>query len=158
MNTKLIALEAARLSFKSRPTRPIDLQVLPAAFGGHALLGANGSGKTLVSEALLQCGGGLLHSGRVSCREGWSARSAKRVSFDAHQQVALKAFRIMLAHLAHPSLNSLPGSSSQRVALSTVLWAISDPRHAFWFCTKSGESRLLGTAQWAQRRLEARPG
>ena len=67
----LIRLEAARLGFERcrAVTGPINLEVRPASTGGHALLGENGSGKTLIAQALLRRGGPLLRAGRVLCRD-----------------------------------------------------------------------------------------
>ena len=51
----LASLSAARLGYSRRAwrTKPVDLRIMPAASGGHALLGNNGHGKTLLSQALL---------------------------------------------------------------------------------------------------------
>eukprot|EP00965_Chrysotila_dentata_P008548 278094-Pleurochrysis_carterae.AAC.1 len=42
----------------ARHLKPLDLSVMPASHGGHALLGANGSGKSMLAEALLSREGG----------------------------------------------------------------------------------------------------
>ena len=85
----LASLSAARLGYSRRAwrTKPIDLRILPAASGGHALLGNNGHGKTLLSQALLHDNVSLLHGGSLEFCDGWTPRSAGHVSFDAHQQL-----------------------------------------------------------------------
>ena len=99
----LIRLEAARLGFERcrAVTGPINLEVRPASTGGHALLGENGSGKTLIAQALLRRGGPLLRAGRVLCRDGWSARSVGHVSFTAHQQLLASAHDSVYRSLGH---------------------------------------------------------
>ena len=84
----LLTLRAARLAFSSHgppATRPIELSINPARGGGHALLGANGSGKTLLAEVLSGAGG--VASGELMRHERWNERSASLVSFESHQEL-----------------------------------------------------------------------
>ncbi|EOD07520.1 ABC transporter [Emiliania huxleyi CCMP1516] len=87
----LLRLDAARLAWSpsSRASPPLNLSIRPARAGGHVLLGANGAGKTLLTEALLEdpLHRTLLREGSLTCADGWGARSASRVSFDAHQRL-----------------------------------------------------------------------
>jgi len=85
------ALRGAKLAYRGRPpSPPLDLTVARhSVSGGHALLGANGCGKTLASLALLgdlrgAAGSGigeeLLHGGTVA-----SCGAVSRVSFESHK-------------------------------------------------------------------------
>ena len=84
----LLTLRAAQLAFGSHgspATRPIDLSISPARSGGHVLLGANGSGKTLLAEVI--SGAGSVASGELARHERWNERSASLVSFESHQEL-----------------------------------------------------------------------
>eukprot|EP00966_Prymnesium_polylepis_P229557 5311722-Prymnesium_polylepis.1 len=92
--TPLLTLRAARLAFASdddvsATTPPLDLSISAAGSGGHALLGANGSGKTLLSEAIGASASDLRHlrSGELVRRDGWTDRSVSLVSFESHQEL-----------------------------------------------------------------------
>ena len=92
----LATLRGARLGYRGATavaSRELDLTIRAAASGvkgrsgysfrgGHALLGNNGHGKTLVASALLDGGDGLLHSGHISRPE-----RCGRVSFESHQEL-----------------------------------------------------------------------
>ena len=110
----LASLSAARLGYSRRAwrTKPVDLQIMPAASGGHALLGNNGHGKTLLSQALLHDNASLLHSGSLEFCDGWTPRSAGHVSFDAHQRDAI---------IASPLLTKAVGLVRKRMQLPIVL-------------------------------------
>ena len=79
------SLSAARLSYPGgAPTQPLCLAIQrPASAGGHALLGSNGHGKTLLAQALLD--DSLVLSGELK-RPGRGAR----VSFESHQELLAK--------------------------------------------------------------------
>ena len=74
----LAALRAAELA---HGTAKLDLDIADADAGGHALLGRNGSGKSLVGRAL--CGDAHIKSGALDR----PARTA-HVSFEAHEALA----------------------------------------------------------------------
>ena len=89
----LVKLEAARLGYpnSNSSSHPLDLTIQPATFGGHAVLGRNGTGKSLLAQALAHgafldgpdyshlLGGELYHSdGRAS---------VARVSFESHEDL-----------------------------------------------------------------------
>ena len=85
----LAILRSAALGFtRSTPSlSSVDLTLHPAASGGHALLGRNGCGKTLLGSALTSDdkSGGFLHGGNIERRDGWTPRSASSVSFESHE-------------------------------------------------------------------------
>ena len=82
--TTVASLSAARLSYPGgAPTQPLCLDIQRPASGGHALLGSNGHGKTLLAQALLD--DSLLLSGELK-RPGRGAR----VSFESHQELLAK--------------------------------------------------------------------
>ena len=77
--SSLARLRGARLAYPSNtPTIPLDLDIPPATRGGHALLGANGCGKSLVAEAFLD-NDAVVAGGSVE-----RAPRSARVSFEAH--------------------------------------------------------------------------
>ncbi|KAK7253239.1 ABC transporter [Aureococcus anophagefferens] len=77
--SSLARLRGARLAYpSSTPTIPLDLDIPPATQGGHALLGANGCGKSLVAEAFLD-NDAVVAGGSVE-----RAPRSARVSFEAH--------------------------------------------------------------------------
>ena len=77
--SSLARLRGARLAYPSNtPTGPLDLDIPPATQGGHALLGANGCGKSLVAEAFLD-NDAVVAGGSVE-----RAPRSARVSFEAH--------------------------------------------------------------------------
>ena len=77
--SSLARLRGARLAYPSNtPTIPLDLDIPPATQGGHALLGANGCGKSLVAEAFLD-NDAVVAGGSVE-----RAPRSARVSFEAH--------------------------------------------------------------------------
>ena len=92
----LATLRGARLGYRGATavaSRELDLTIRAAASGvkgrpgyafrgGHALLGNNGHGKTLVASALLEGGDGLLHAGHITRPE-----RCGRVSFESHQEL-----------------------------------------------------------------------
>ena len=82
---EVASLSAARLSYPGgAPTQPLCLDIQrPASAGGHALLGSNGHGKTLLAQALLD--DSLVLSGELK-RPGRGAR----VSFESHQELLAK--------------------------------------------------------------------
>jgi len=85
----LAALQAASFGFPGSPslTAPIDLTIHAASSGGHALLGRNGFGKTLLAQALADSNDAWLRGGAVSRREGWTPRSLSLVSFESHEAI-----------------------------------------------------------------------
>jgi molybdate transport system ATP-binding protein len=91
----LIKINDARLGYpntSNSSSHPLDLTIQPAPFGGHAVLGTNGSGKSLLSSALAHGSfegpewphlvtGSLHHS---------HGTSVARVSFESHQALLAK--------------------------------------------------------------------
>ena len=85
----LVRFDSARLGYPPAGERttlgPIDLTVLPASAGGHAVLGRNGCGKSLLSSALMDDSGLHLGGGDiVRGNEIVGPRSIGRVSFESH--------------------------------------------------------------------------
>lgn len=88
----LVKLDAAHLGYPSSTSslKPLDLTIQPASFGGHAVLGRNGTGKSLLAQALAYGafeGPELPHvsAGDVSHANG--RPSVARVSFESHQEL-----------------------------------------------------------------------
>jgi molybdate transport system ATP-binding protein len=88
----------------------LDLTVHSAGSGGHALLGRNGCGKTLIGSALAAGDGRWLRAGKLERRDGWSARSASQVSFESHQQLLDEGGTVYRA------LGMPPGSTPSKAA------------------------------------------
>ena len=106
----LAALRAAELAHRS--TR-FDLDIADADAGGHALLGRNGSGKSLVGRAL--CGDARIKSGALDR----PARTA-HVSFEAHEALAKEDVTV------YEALGKLQTKASKylavRFGLHPLLW------------------------------------
>jgi len=84
----LVTLDGAELAFagSSQRTAPLDLRVGPVSAGGHALLGRNGLGKTLIAQALGSSErDNFVRRGRIERREGWTPKSVSLVSFESHE-------------------------------------------------------------------------
>ena len=84
----LVTLDGAELAFagSSKRTAPLDLRVGPVSAGGHALLGRNGLGKTLIAQALGSSErDNFVRRGRIERREGWTPKSVSLVSFESHE-------------------------------------------------------------------------
>jgi molybdate transport system ATP-binding protein len=93
----LLELRQARLGYPGGASRqqpltpPIDLIIAPPSQGGHALLGRNGSGKSLIGQTIVSRGHadylqeGLFLTGRD---KNWQYSNAiAHVSFDSHQEL-----------------------------------------------------------------------
>ena len=94
---------------------------MPAASGGHALLGNNGHGKTLLSQALLHDNASLLHSGSLEFCDGWTPRSAGHVSFDAHQQLLREGgVRRLYSGVGAATLRSIFGSAAMFLVFAAL--------------------------------------
>jgi molybdate transport system ATP-binding protein len=70
-------------------TAPMHLSIYPPSYGGHALLGANSTGKTLITQAIaskdpLQY---LDDNGTFQTADRWHSRAISHVSFASHQQL-----------------------------------------------------------------------
>ena len=84
----LVTMREARLGFPGSPTHtaPISLAIHSAKLGGHALLGRNGLGKTLIAQAISRHGdSGWVKDGHMVQRTGWSKRAVSHVSFESHE-------------------------------------------------------------------------
>ena len=106
----LAALRAAELA---HGTAKLDLDIADADAGGHALLGRNGSGKSLVGRAL--CGDAHIKSGALDR----PARTA-HVSFEAHEALAKEDVTV------YEALGKLQTKASKylavRFGLHPLLW------------------------------------
>ena len=106
----LAALRAAELAHS---TAKLDLDIADADAGGHALLGRNGSGKSLVGRAL--CGDARIKSGALDR----PARTA-HVSFEAHEALAKEDVTV------YEALGKLQTKASKylavRFGLHPLLW------------------------------------
>ena len=60
--------------------------------GGHALLGRNGTGKSLLSQALIHHGGSpdFVKSGTLTTAQPWHSNAIAYVSFESHEAVVTK--------------------------------------------------------------------
>jgi hypothetical protein len=86
----LIELDRALLCYpeSSSVQGPYNLRILPPAHGGHALLGPNGIGKTLVCNALVNAASGdHVRGGSIVTEPSWNSRSVAHVSFQSHQNL-----------------------------------------------------------------------
>ena len=106
----LAALRAAELA---HGTAKLDLEIMEADAGGHALLGRNGSGKSTIGRAL--CGDAPIKSGALDR----PARTA-HVSFEAHEALAKEDVTV------YEALGKLQTKASKylavRFGLHPLLW------------------------------------
>ena len=106
----LAALRAAELAHS---TAKLDLEIADADAGGHALLGRNGSGKSIIGRAL--CGDAHIKSGALDR----PARTA-HVSFEAHEALAKEDVTV------YEALGKLQTKASKylavRFGLHPLLW------------------------------------
>lgn len=90
----LVKLNAARLGYPnaSSISHPLDLTIQPVSYGGHVVLGTNGCGKSLLSNALAH--GSLEGPDRPHLVTGALhhslGTSVARVSFESHQTLLAK--------------------------------------------------------------------
>jgi molybdate transport system ATP-binding protein len=70
-------------------TAPIHLSIYPPSSGGHALLGANSTGKTLITQAIASQDPFqyLDSTGTFQTADRWHSRAISHVSFASHQQL-----------------------------------------------------------------------
>jgi molybdate transport system ATP-binding protein len=68
-------------------TAPIHLSIYPPNFGGHALLGANSTGKTLITQAIASQDPLQYLDGTFQTADRWHSRAISHVSFASHQQL-----------------------------------------------------------------------
>ena len=82
----------------------LDLTLNQSSSGGHALLGRNGVGKTLLASALVHEDGksGWLRGGAIDRRDGWNVRSASVVSFESHEDLLAEGGSVYRALGAPP--------------------------------------------------------
>ena len=89
----LIQMAQATLGYpdtsKASWTPPINLTIDPPAKGGHALLGKNGCGKTLITQTIVHRGSTphYLKRGSFQTANPWHSRATAHVSFASHQQL-----------------------------------------------------------------------
>ena len=106
----LAALRAAELA---HGTAKLDLEIMEADAGGHALLGRNGSGKSTIGRAL--CGDAPIKSGALDR----PARTA-HVSFEAHEALVKEDVTV------YEALGKLQTKASKylavRFGLHPLLW------------------------------------
>ena len=99
--------------------RVVDLTIGPASHGGIALLGSNGTGKTLIGSALAGSDGHTdddwLRSGTFERRDGWSRRSASQVSFESHESLLTEGGTVYRA------LGIPPGATPSKAAKYLIL-------------------------------------
>jgi molybdate transport system ATP-binding protein len=89
----LVEMKSAVLTYPGSSTKlgPWDLSIYNPSRGGHALLGRNGSGKSLISNALVRNGGnGFLEAGHFATEQPWRSNSIARVSFESHEELLQK--------------------------------------------------------------------
>lgn len=78
-------------SSSSTTTRPIDFTIQPASSGGHALIGANATGKSLISNTLASQGSAeYLRAGNFYTDKPWYSTTVAHVSFESHEEILEK--------------------------------------------------------------------
>jgi molybdate transport system ATP-binding protein len=113
---EVASLSAARLSYPGgAPTQPLCLDIQRPTSGGHALLGSNGHGKTLLASALLD--DSLVLSGELK-RPGRGAR----VSFESHQELLAKGGTVYKALGYAGSLSAAAKYLAVRFGLHPLLY------------------------------------
>jgi molybdate transport system ATP-binding protein len=84
----VLAYPGSSPSSKLATTRPLNLAILPASSGGHALIGANASGKTLISNSIASHGSAdYLQSGAFETDKPWYSNTVARASFESHEEI-----------------------------------------------------------------------
>lgn len=91
----LAELQEAVLGYPSSSstttTRPIDFAIQPASSGGHALIGANATGKSLISNTLASQGSAdYLKAGKFYTDKPWYSTTVAHVSFESHEEILEK--------------------------------------------------------------------
>lgn len=80
--------EDATTTANSSTSLPIDLQITNPTLGGHALLGRNSSGKSLLGQTIVARGSDeYLKEGSLSLPSNWMSNAVAHVSFDSHQEL-----------------------------------------------------------------------
>eukprot|EP00934_Nitzschia_sp_Nitz4_P006680 Nitzschia sp. Nitz4//scaffold141_size107518//33151//34764//NITZ4_004272-RA/size107518-processed-gene-0.131-mRNA-1//-1//CDS//3329536276//6670//frame0 len=87
----LLQLVDARLGYPSQPavTPPINLTIAKPTYGGHALLGRNDTGKSLIGQTIVSRGSSdyLKEGQHLVPATGWMSNAVAHVSFDSHKQL-----------------------------------------------------------------------
>ena len=87
----LVELHQAVLGYPGKmttTTRPIDFIIQPASSGGHALIGANASGKSLISNTIASQGSvEYLRQGHFFTDKPWYSTTVAHVSFESHEEI-----------------------------------------------------------------------
>lgn len=94
---RLVEFQKARLGYPSSTstwssTPPIfDLTIQEPTAGGHALLGRNAVGKSLLGQAIVERQDtSLLQEGTLTVPSQWMSNAVAHVSFDSHQRLLLE--------------------------------------------------------------------
>jgi molybdate transport system ATP-binding protein len=87
----LVEMKSAVLAYPGSSTKrgPWDFSIYKPSRGGHALLGRNGAGKSLISNALVRHGANKcwVGSGSVTTEQPWRSNAIARVSFESHEEI-----------------------------------------------------------------------
>jgi len=124
-------------------TRPIDFAIQPASSGGHALIGGNASGKSLISSAIASQGSSeYLREGTFYTDKPWYSTTVAHVSFESHEEILEKGgtvtkvisrggqlskaaqfliVRFGLYHLLHREVGTLSTGEIRKVMLIRAL-------------------------------------
>lgn len=138
----LIKLEAARLGYPnaSSTSHPLDLTIQPATYGGHAVLGRNGTGKSLLSQALVHgTFEGPEHShlleGEIYHSNG--RPSVASVSFESHEELLARGGS------THAALTPFGGLLSKAAQFLVVRFGLFPLLHRDISTLSTGEIRKV---------------
>ena len=104
----LAELQEAVLGYDGSTTtsRPIDFTIQPASTGGHALIAANATGKSLISNTLASQGSPtFLRSGKFYTDKPWYSTTVAHVSFESHEEMLEKGGTVTKAIARGGQLN-----------------------------------------------------
>ena len=124
-------------------TRPVNFAIQPASTGGHALLGPNASGKSLISNTFASQGSpDYVKSGSFYTDKPWYSTTVAHVSFESHEEILEKGgtvtkaisrggqlskaaqfliVRFGLYHLLHREVGTLSTGEIRKVMLVRAL-------------------------------------